>query len=332
MKRIIDVTIILVVRNNWRQIKMCLDSLLAQPGVATEIVLLNDDSDDGASADIKKFSLQHANVTLFEQKYKGLPVSRNKAIKQIRGSYTLFINQEQQMLPFALQLAFHEAMRTNADVLQMPCVLVGEDMNLNKGKTMRMPRCGECVTGNEYVHRFGGTGRISFLNCANLIRSEFIEDENLRFDYRLSNECDFDFFARAIMAAHRVHVSPMPLCMCKKPLIPNIIKNDETINAFRDEQDIVRKSFNEFAEKNNLSESQIQTLRYLHAMNRLKYGVDALSNAMTAGEYGKWSKAMKQYLMDFGGWKHIGRHYLKMKVEKSSGKFVKPTDNKRKTK
>ena len=56
MRKKTDVTIIVIARNDWPQVERCLKSLMRQPGLTTEIVLLNDGSDDGASKSIKKLT------------------------------------------------------------------------------------------------------------------------------------------------------------------------------------------------------------------------------------------------------------------------------------
>lgn len=317
MKKDIDISIILVARNNWTQIHKCLNSILRQPGLNTEIILLNDGSDDGASTPIKQFADSYDCINLFEQKYKGLASSRNKATRQILGKYTFFINQEEEMLPYSLQIAFRDAMKQKADILQMPYI-VNEGNNRNR--LVRMPVCKEMTNGTEYIRKFAGQTEICTRNYANLINSEYLKEKIMRFDYRLSEDCDFDFYAKAITGASIIATTQTPICMVPKHDIPDITADNETVRNFNQEQEYIRKNFNEYAESNYFSEEQNRLLRYLRYTNILKYGITRLKKAMTEEDFNKWAGYTRKYIIEYGGWRKLKRLNTYWKLNKIADK------------
>ncbi len=305
MKKEINVTIIIVARNNWKQIKKCLTSLLRQPGLTKEIILLNDGSDDGASKDIKKFADKHDDIKLFEQKYKGLANSRNKAIKQIQGSYTLFVNQDQELLPCALQIAYKEATRINADILQLP-YMAKDAKNPKKTHLKKIPVTRQEMNGAEYAKSICGKQALPTGNYANMIRSEYLKEKTMRFDHRLK-DYDFDFFTKAIIAAGNVGASPYPLFVINQGKTEAEEPETDPAKALGHENDFIRRNFNEFAEDNYLSPSRKALLSYSHNMHMLVHDRQLLIASMYPRDYNKWVKETKECLMMFGGWKKPGR-------------------------
>lgn len=313
MKKDIDISIILIARNNWTQIEKCLKSIMRQPGISTEIILLNDGSDDGASTPVKQFADKYDCINLFEQKYKGLAGSRNKATRQIQGKYTFFINQEEEMLPYSLQIAFRDAMKQKADILQMPYIV---NEGNNRTRLVRMPVSKEMTNGTEYIRKFAGQMEICTRNYANLINSEYLKEKIMRFDYRISEDCDFDFYAKAITGASVIATTQTPVCMVPKHEIPDITADNETVKTFNLEQEYIRKNFNEYAESNYFSEEQIRLLRYLRYTNMLKYGITRLGKAMTEEDFTKWALYTKKYIMEYGGWRKLKRLNTYWKLNK----------------
>lgn len=316
MKHRIDLSVILIVRNNWEQIERCLKSVLKQPGLELELILLNDGSDDGASAPIKKFADSYESINLFEQKFKGIIQSRNKAIRQIKGKYALFINQEQELLPYSLQIAYREAVKNNVDILQMPYIRVEEKNGKKKETVVNVPCLKEPVTGLQYARLTAGKGLFHTESYVNLINSEYLSDKVMRFDYRLEDEYDFDFFAKAVIGAGAVFTSRTPICMSPQSVVGDISADVSSIKLFNQSREYIRKNFNEYADTNYFSTEAVSMLVYARHMNLLKYGVENLHKALPEEDFVKWAKFMVQHLYDYSGWKNIGRIRLRRSLKK----------------
>lgn len=314
MKKEINVTIIVIVRNNWKQIERCLKSLLRQPGVTKEIILLNDGSDDGSSKEIKVFADNNSDIKLFEQKYKGLANSRNKAIRQIQGRYTIFVNQDQELMPYALQLAYKEAARCNADMLQLS-YMVRSRKRPKHMHLKRMPRLRNEVNGAEYVKAVCGKMMLPTDNYTNMIRSDYLKEKMMRFDHRLT-DYDFDFFTKAIIGAESVATSPYPLFIINRKETLTTKQEGDPVRTLTLENEFIRKNFNEFAENNYLSNEKIKLLRYSRFLHMLGQDRQLLAKTMQPKDYIKWVKATKGYLFMFGGWKRLSRirQYFELKA------------------
>lgn len=311
MKHRVDLSVILIVRNNWEQIERCLKSILRQPGLELELILINDGSDDGASAPIKKFADSYEFINLFEQKYKGVALSRNKAMRQIKGKYTLFIDQEQELLPYSLQIVCKEALKRNVDILQMPYIRV-EEKNGNKKETaVNVPKLKEPLTGLQYVKLNAGKTLFQTDSFVNLINSEYLADKVMRFDYRLEDDYDFEFFAKAIVGAGSVFTTNTPVCLSPVKHIEDIVEDDASIKSFNQSREYIRRNFNEYAEANYFSSESIEMLRYVRNMNLLKYGVENLIKALPEKDFIKWVKYVAMHLYDYSGWKNLGRIKLR---------------------
>ena len=305
MRKKTDVTIIVIARNDWPQVERCLKSLMRQPGLTTEIVLLNDGSDDGASKSIKQFASSNKGIKLFEQKYKGLANSRNKAIRQIQGTYTLFVNQDQELLPYSLQLAYRAAAGSGADVLQLSYML-RDEANHKRQRMVRMPKAGDRPNGGEYIKAIGGRMQLATGNYANMIRSEYLKEHLMRFDPRLSDP-DFDFFARAVIGAERVETTPHPLFITPLVHETDIEPSDDPVKTTALELEYVRRNFNEFAENNYLSGERIKAMRYVRFMHMLETERGLLAKALQPKDFNKWVHDTRRYVLAFGGWKHPAR-------------------------
>lgn len=316
MKQRIDLSVILIVRNNWEQIERCLKSVLKQPGLELELILLNDGSDDGASAPIKKFADSYESINLFEQKFKGIVQSRNKAIRQIKGKYTLFIEQEQELLPYSLQIAFREAVKRNVDILQMPYIRVEEKNGKKKETTVNVLSLKEPVTGLQYARLTAAKGMFPTDSYVNLINSEYLSDKVMRFDYRLEDEYDFDFFAKAVIGAGSVFTTHTPVCMSVPRDLSDIAADESSVKLFNQSREYIRKNFNEYAEANYFSNEAVEMLRYVRHMNLLKYGVDNLQKALPEEDFMKWTKYMVEHMYDYSGWKNISRIRLRRTLKK----------------
>ena len=87
----IEVSVILIVKNEADYIKKCLDSILSQSYTKFEIIIIDDNSSDGTKEIIKSFEDKRINLFNFsKEKYPGYANLRNLAIKKSNGKYIFF--------------------------------------------------------------------------------------------------------------------------------------------------------------------------------------------------------------------------------------------------
>lgn len=86
------VSVIVPVYNGVLFLKDCIDSILAQDYSNIEIIIVDDDSEDGSLALCYQLSDMHSNITVIHQTHAGLSVARNNGIKHSNGNYIMFID------------------------------------------------------------------------------------------------------------------------------------------------------------------------------------------------------------------------------------------------
>ena len=135
----INISVIVIAHNCSEHVERCMTSLLKQPGITLDIVIINDGSDDDTLKKLESYADKYKFIHLFDQKHKGPANSLNKSLKQLKGEYTLFMFPDYELMPFSLQLVYKEAARTNADITMFP-IIRGNSKN-------RIPAT--CVTRRE---------------------------------------------------------------------------------------------------------------------------------------------------------------------------------------
>ncbi|RIZ71942.1 MAG: glycosyltransferase [Methylococcales bacterium] len=103
------VSIITPVYNGEQYLSEAIESALAQTYQNFELLIINDGSTDNSAEIIKPF-LKDSRVIYIEQKNAGVAAARNTAIKQARGKYIGFLDQDDCWLPDKLstQIQFLE--------------------------------------------------------------------------------------------------------------------------------------------------------------------------------------------------------------------------------
>ena len=86
-------SIIIPVYNTSKYLNKCIKSAINQDYENIEIIIVNDGSTDDSLDIIKKYTKKYKNITLIDQKNKGLSVARNEGIKKATGDYFLLLDR-----------------------------------------------------------------------------------------------------------------------------------------------------------------------------------------------------------------------------------------------
>ncbi|OOM79443.1 glycosyltransferase [Clostridium sp. BL-8] len=92
--RNIAITLIIPVYNGGKYLAQMLESVYNQTFKDFEIVIVNDGSNDNSEEIIFNYLEKHSNIKYLKQENKGQAEARNKALGQIRGKYTLFLDAD----------------------------------------------------------------------------------------------------------------------------------------------------------------------------------------------------------------------------------------------
>lgn len=98
------ISVIVPVHNTAAYLQECIDSVLAQKGVALELILIDDGSTDGSTG-ICRLAAERSPgmVRYIREGGAGVSHARNRGIAEARGEYIAFVDSDDMLLPGALE-------------------------------------------------------------------------------------------------------------------------------------------------------------------------------------------------------------------------------------
>lgn len=108
------VSVVIPCRDAVRWIAEAVGSALAQPGVAVEVVVVDDGSSDRSAAVVER--VDDPRVTLIPQSPHGVSRARNVGTRAARGEYVQYLDADDVLRPGALAARVAALERTAADV------------------------------------------------------------------------------------------------------------------------------------------------------------------------------------------------------------------------
>ena len=113
---ILDVSIIIPMRNEQKYIARCLDSLLANgfPEQQYEILVADGESEDGSRDVVLAKAAAHPSIRLLHNSGRFVPSGMNLAIRQARGRYIIRVDAHCEYPPDYIQNCIAELKRTGA--------------------------------------------------------------------------------------------------------------------------------------------------------------------------------------------------------------------------
>lgn len=184
-----DISVIVPVFNTEEFLAECLDSILQQPGVDLEVIIVNDGSTDGSVDIIKKYMSQDERIKYFYQSNQGLSVARNTGLKLATGNYVLFVDSDDWLLPNSLADYIELARRKDVDVVvgkvgvyypNGTAALWNHDAELHQ----RQPT----MSGEEYLHSITISRKYVPMVYTYFCRRSMLQQADLAFEPGLIHE------------------------------------------------------------------------------------------------------------------------------------------------
>lgn len=114
----LDLSIIIPVYNGERYIEECLESVLSQNSLYSfEIIVVNDGSNDRTGEILSHYE-KDSHVKIINQENAGQSAARNNALLYSRGGYIMFLDCDDILLPFAIDLLMNAAIKYDSDVVE----------------------------------------------------------------------------------------------------------------------------------------------------------------------------------------------------------------------
>lgn len=131
------VSVIIPTYNRWPMLREAIESVLAQSYKEFELIVVDDESQDGTARNLMKYSSQ---PRLLSQPRRGVAAARNLGVRGSSGTYLAFLDSDDLWLPKKLeaQVAFMES-RPDAQICQTEEIWIRRGQRVNPKARHRKP-------------------------------------------------------------------------------------------------------------------------------------------------------------------------------------------------
>ncbi len=169
------ITVIVPVYNAEKYICECIESILNQTFGDLELILVDDGSPDNCGKICDEYAEKDNRVRVFHQKNRGVSVARNLGIDNAQGEYITFVDSDDYILPYALELLYHDIVFSNADI---SCAS-GRKKCSNTIEALEKSKC-IIWRDNDSVKKSLLDNGALYSSCRKLYKKEFLDD--IRFE------------------------------------------------------------------------------------------------------------------------------------------------------
>ena len=185
------ISIIMPAYNTEAYITESIESVLHQSFKDWELLIIDDGSPDNLAEIAKKYSQQHANIHLFQQKNAGVSVARNLGISKAQGKYICFLDSDDLYLESFLEKLHTRAENTPADLTYSGFI--------KEKKNRHLPIGHPYSEGFLLTKYLNGKQPISIATA--LFSHKFINQRDLTFTPGCKIAEDFEFLVKALVTA-----------------------------------------------------------------------------------------------------------------------------------
>jgi len=202
------VSVIIPVFNSAPWLAECVNSVLSQPKVSLEVILVNDGSTDESQIILDQYQAAYPNLRIFSQPNSGLSVTRNNGMRAATGKYLIFIDSDDYWAPKKLRKLVTQMERQNLDLLffGMHPFLDGSDADESyetfKRYYPRTVRSYQMQSGISLFAKLLEHDDYRPSACGYLVRRSIIEKYHLSFIPGLTHE-DETFTYQVLVNCHR---------------------------------------------------------------------------------------------------------------------------------
>ena len=113
------VSVIIPVYQAAATLTECVMSVRQQSYTDLEILLIDDGSTDESPAICERMAAQDDRVYVFHQENRGVSVARNKGLAEATGTYVMFVDADDELLPGAIETLMAYETESKADLISM---------------------------------------------------------------------------------------------------------------------------------------------------------------------------------------------------------------------
>ena len=188
-------------RDRWPILRRTLAGALAQTGVDHEVIVVDDGSNDGTAERLREMNEPRVRVRRHEES-RGVAAARNAGIKEARGAWLAFLDDDDLWAPDKLKTQIDGASEAGAAVSYAAVAIVNEDLELIE--LLHGPKPAR-------VREDLITGCVIPAGCSNVVATAQIVHQVDGFDPNLHQFADWDMWLRLTAIGEAA--------VCEQPLV-----------------------------------------------------------------------------------------------------------------
>ncbi|MBR4681844.1 MAG: glycosyltransferase [Elusimicrobiaceae bacterium] len=219
------ISVLIPVYNAQKYLQACLASIQKQTFTDFEIVCLDDGSTDDSLDELKNFQKHESRLQVLTQANAGVAATRNRLMRQARGTYIAFVDADDVIAPDYLEKLYTAAQESGADITKCFFKEISED-----GKQISSARCSHLFykTPSDTLTSCFICGYHDSIVWGKLFRRAWLEDINIFFlEERICE--DLPFTTQAFLEARQITIVPQHLYFYRKGLTHCVTTQDERV-------------------------------------------------------------------------------------------------------
>lgn len=280
------ISVIVPVYNTEKYLDCCIQSILAQTYTDFELLLIDDGSTDSSGAICDKYAEQDARVRVFHKENGGASAARNLGLDNAQGEWVTFCDSDDW-----LDSDLYEKMCKSAENERSEMVVSGVKID-EKGKSIWTLQCPRDYVNKESLANLRMIEGPIFSSIWNkLIKREFLDRHNIRFDARLQMWDDLWIILRLRFYAPKISIVGDSFYHYRMTESPSITKS--SISNKVSSQSLCASLLKNFFIENNAKE------QYSVLINWLEFR--AKNALFDEGRYSEWKDKLN--IIPFSLWK-----------------------------
>ena len=181
------ISIIVPIYNVEKYLRDCIDSIINQTYINTEIILVNDGSTDSSPDICEEYASKYENIKIINKKNGGLSDARNAGLEKATGTYVMFTDSDDYLAPNSCEVLYNAIKETNLEFVTGNFAFTNND-----GTPWKKPMFSDKFE-NTNLSIVDYKKSFYLLNCGvwnKIFRRDFIEKNNLKFEVGLPSEDD----------------------------------------------------------------------------------------------------------------------------------------------
>ncbi|MBL8030758.1 MAG: glycosyltransferase family 2 protein [Candidatus Doudnabacteria bacterium] len=203
------VSIIVPIYNSARYLEKCLNSIISQTYINTEIILIDDGSTDGSAAICKKYARRDNRISVVYTENNGVSSARNTGISKAKGKYINFLDADDWIEKDALTKMVSMMKNNSAD-----CIRVHYFVDSIKQSLIARQGLSTGMYSKNKIPSLINDLLLAKDNCycfLLMVRADLIRNNNILFPTEVSMMEDVLFYIDVLSAADQIFISSLPL-------------------------------------------------------------------------------------------------------------------------